>query len=228
MDFYDLAKNRYSERKFSDRPVEQDKLDRILDIGRLGPTAGNTQPQRFYLIRTKDAMERAESVMMTPMFGAPVSILVCYDMKRAWKNQFEKAIPNYHSAEQDSAIAGATMMYEAEELGLHSIWMRGFDSGRIREIFGLPENIIPAFVLAIGYASEKSKPAAMHGKRLPIEEYVTELCPEGAGSVKYKKETFRTAMKKHRGGEYVLRKLINKAVGNKQGGKLHGKNDHSR
>ena len=214
MDFYELAKNRYSERKFSDRLVEQDKLDRILDIGRLGPTAGNTQPQRFYLIRTKEAMERAESVMMTPMFGAQVAILVCYDMNRAWKNQFEKAMPHYHSAEQDSAIAGATMMYEAEELGLHSIWMRGFDSGRIREIFALPENIIPAFVLAIGYASEKSKPAAMHGKRLPIEEYVTELCPEGEATTSFKKETFREAVRAGRGGEHIFRKIIGKTMGN--------------
>ena len=216
MDFYELAKNRYSERKFDSRPIEQEKLDKILDAGRLGPTAGNTQPQRFYILRTQEAMERATSVMMTPMFGAPVAILVCYDMKRAWKNQFEKAISNYHSAEQDAAIAGTTMMYMAEELGIHTIWMRGFDSGRIREVFDLPENMIPAFILALGYPSEQSKPAGMHFKRLPIEEYVSELCPEGEETIAFKKETFREAIKAGRGGEHIFRKLTNAAIGNEK------------
>ena len=48
MDFLKLAKNRYSERFFDSRPVEQEKLDKILEVGRVVPTACNYQPQRFY------------------------------------------------------------------------------------------------------------------------------------------------------------------------------------
>ena len=53
MDFLELAQNRYSERYFDIRPVEQEKLDRILEAGRIVPTACNYQPQKFYLIRSK-------------------------------------------------------------------------------------------------------------------------------------------------------------------------------
>lgn len=50
MDFLEMAKNRYSERFFDSRPVEQEKLDRILEAGRIVPTACNYQPQRFYVL----------------------------------------------------------------------------------------------------------------------------------------------------------------------------------
>uniref|UniRef100_UPI004028B686 nitroreductase family protein n=1 Tax=Dialister sp. TaxID=1955814 RepID=UPI004028B686 len=53
MSFMELAKDRYSERKFDSRPVEQDKIDRILEAGRIAPTACNYQPQRVYVIRSE-------------------------------------------------------------------------------------------------------------------------------------------------------------------------------
>ena len=62
MDFLELAKNRYSERYFDPRPVEREKLDRILEAGRVVPTACNYQPQRFYLIRSEEAMKKLKTV----------------------------------------------------------------------------------------------------------------------------------------------------------------------
>ena len=57
MDFLELAKRRYSERRFDPRPVEQEKLDRILEAGRVVPTAHNNQPQRIYVLRSPEALE---------------------------------------------------------------------------------------------------------------------------------------------------------------------------
>ncbi|MCR5111500.1 MAG: nitroreductase family protein [Ruminococcus sp.] len=56
MNFLELAKNRYSERYFDQRPIEQEKLDKILEAGRVVPTACNYQPQHFYLIRSEDGL----------------------------------------------------------------------------------------------------------------------------------------------------------------------------
>ena len=56
MTFMELAKNRYSERYFDSRPVEQDKIDKILEAGQASPTACNYQPQRIYVIRSREAM----------------------------------------------------------------------------------------------------------------------------------------------------------------------------
>jgi nitroreductase len=57
MTFMELARNRFSERHFDSRPVEEEKLQRILEAGRIAPTACNYQPQRIYVIRSKAAME---------------------------------------------------------------------------------------------------------------------------------------------------------------------------
>ncbi len=68
-----------------------------------------------------------------------------------------------------------TIEYEAEELGVHSVWLRGFDARSVSECFGLPENIIPVMMFAMGYPSERSRPNAWHFRRKPLEEFVTEL-----------------------------------------------------
>ena len=64
---------------------------------------------------------------------------------------------------------------EQEKLGIHNVWLRGFDARTVSEVFELPANIIPVMMFAMGYPSEKAKPNAWHFKRMPMEEFVTEL-----------------------------------------------------
>jgi nitroreductase len=174
MNFLELAKNRYSERFFDPRPVEQEKLDKILEAGRIVPTACNYQPQRFYVLRSPEALAKAR--MVTPFhYNAPLMLLVCYDINTVWKQPGDRMFYNYNSGEQDASIAATTMMYEAEELGVHSVWLRGFDARTVSDVFQLPDNIIPVMMFAMGYPSEKARPNAWHFKRMPIEKFVTEL-----------------------------------------------------
>ena len=174
MNFLELAKNRYSERSFDSKPIEQEKLDKILEAGRIAPTACNYQPQKFYLIRSEKGLEKLKKV--TPFhYNVPLMVLVCYDLNEVWKNPGDRYFAAYNSGEQDASIAATTMMYEAEELGIHTIWIRGFDSKTAADTFGLPENIIPVMMLGLGYPTEKSKAHKWHYLRKPIEDYVTEL-----------------------------------------------------
>ncbi len=171
MDFLELVNKRYSERFFDSIPVEQEKLDKILESGRLVPTACNYQPQKFYVLKSKKALELAAKV--TPFtYNAPLIILICYDNNEVWKNKREEG---YNSGEQDTAIAATTMMYEAESLGIHSLWIRGFNSKVASETFNLSENIVPCMMLALGYPSEKSKPSDWHYKRKEMKDMVIEL-----------------------------------------------------
>ena len=174
MNFLELAKNRYSERFFSSRPVEQEKLDKILEAGRIVPTACNYQPQRFYLIRSEDGLNKLKTVTHFH-YNVPLMILVCYDLNEAWVNPADRYYQNYNSGEQDATIAATTMMYEAGELGVHTIWIRGFDSKTVADVYGLPNHIIPVMMLGLGYPNEKSKANAWHYKRNPIESFVNEL-----------------------------------------------------
>ena len=171
MDFLELAKQRYSERFFDSRPVEQEKIDKILEAGRIVPTACNYQPQKFYVLKSKKARELAKTVTAYT-FNAPIIILVCYDTNEVWKNRREEG---YHSGEQDIAIAATTMIYEAQSLGIHSLWIRGFNSKDAVKAYNLPENIVPGMMLALGYPSKESKPSDWHFKRKPIKDFIIEL-----------------------------------------------------
>ena len=175
MTFMELAKNRYSERFFDARPVEQEKIDRILEAGRCSPTAANFQPQHIYVIQSEEALQKARGIRVSH-FNAPLMLLVCYDDDITWRNSWDRCYEDYNSGEQDATIVATTMMYEAEELGVHSVWLRGFDSQQVRETFDLPKNIVPVMMFAMGYPSEKSKPhPKLHFTRRPIEETVTVL-----------------------------------------------------
>ncbi|MBP1554105.1 MAG: nitroreductase family protein, partial [Oscillospiraceae bacterium] len=84
MDFLKLIEQRYSVRSYSDRPVEQEKLDKILEAGRLAPTAVNEQPQRIFVLRSPGALSKVREICRYA-FNAPVVLLVCYDKNISWK-----------------------------------------------------------------------------------------------------------------------------------------------
>ena len=174
MDFMELAKNRYSERYFDTRPVEQEKLDRILEAGRVVPTACNYQPQHFYVIKSEEGIAKLKTVTHFH-YNVPVMVLVCYDMREVWTNPGDRYYSNYNSGEQDASIAATTMMYEAEEPGVHTIWIRGFDSKTVVDTFGLPEHMIPVMMLGLGYPNDRARANAWHYKRKPLEAFVTEV-----------------------------------------------------
>ncbi|MDO5296985.1 MAG: nitroreductase family protein [bacterium] len=174
MSFMELAKNRYSERYFDPRPVEQDKIAKILEAGRTAPTACNYQPQRIYVMQSEEALKKVRSIRVSH-FNAPLMLLVCYDTDTAWRNPHDRCYDNYCSGEQDATIVAATMMYEAEDLGVHSVWLRGFDSQQIAETFALPKNHIPVMMFAMGYPSDVTKPSPWHFQRKPLEETVIKL-----------------------------------------------------
>lgn len=171
MDFLELVKERYSERFFSNTPVEWDKMEKILEAGRLAPTACNFQPQRFYILKSQKALELA-AMAMPFTYNSRSIILVCYNKNEVWRNKKEEG---FNSGEQDISIAAATMMYEAQNLGVHSLWIRGFNSKVVSDVFKLPANIVPGMFLALGYPSKKSKPSDWHFKRKSIEKMVIEL-----------------------------------------------------
>lgn len=163
MDFLDLAKDRYSVRKFSNKKVEQEKIDLILEVGRLAPTAVNYQSQRILVLNSEDSLEALK--ICTPYhFQAPLALLVCYDNTVSWKRQFD----NKDMGIVDASIVATHMILEVANLGLGSTWVGHFDPEKIKTAFSLPENIIPIVLLPIGYPDKASSPNPNHDKRFDI------------------------------------------------------------
>lgn len=172
--FLDVCRERYSERRFSDQPVEEEKLRDILEAGRIAPSAHNTRCFRFFVIASDEALKMIRA--LTPMtYGAPVAVIVGYDSDLVWRKPADTFYEDYNSGEVDCAIAMASMMYEAAYLGVQSLWARDYLTQELVDAFHLPASIQPVGILSLGYASENSKPSANHFKRDPLEEICIRL-----------------------------------------------------
>ena len=145
MDFLSLAKKRYACRKYAPAKVEQEKLDIILEAGRVAPTGANRQPQRLIVVRSQEGMERL--ARCTRDFGAPCAVIVCADTGEAWTRKYDgKAIGDI-----DASIVTDHMMLAAASLGLDTLWICMFKPEAVREEFRLPEHVEPVNILLIGY-----------------------------------------------------------------------------
>ena len=170
MTFSELAKARFSVRKYQDRAIEPEKLSAILEAARVAPTAHNNQPQRIYAVQSPEARQKLAGVCKCT-FGAPVILAVCYDAEAAWHN---KLMPGYQAGETDAAICCTHMMLQAWDLGIASCWVGMFSSEQVKETLGLPENLTVSALLPIGYAAEGAAPIPMHeASRDPSELFFT-------------------------------------------------------
>ena len=167
MEFLELAKQRCSVRTYQNRSVEQDKVDKILQAGRVAPTAANLQPNMFLVLNDEQSLNKLAKG--SNPHGAPLAIIVCADMNIAWVRPFDKA----SMVEIDAAIATDHMMLQAEDLGLGSCWLTCFNPIVIKEEFNIPDNIVPVNILVIGYADgETASPERHSSTRKPLDSMV--------------------------------------------------------
>ena len=167
MSFLDLAKTRYSSRKYEERAVETDKLAAILEAGRIAPTAANKQPCVFLVLNDKTSLEKLSKACRS--HGAPLAIVVCADKNAVWV----RSIDNVNTVEVDSTIAADHMMLCAQDLGLSSCWICHFNPAILREEFKIPENLVPVNILVIGYGADNPKSPDRHNEtRKPLASIV--------------------------------------------------------
>lgn len=168
MDFQTLSAARYSLRKFSGRPVEPEKLALVLEAGRNAPTAHNNQPQRIFVLRTPEALEKADGCTAAH-FSPPVILVVGYDASVSWKRETD----GKDHGEIDAAIAAAQMMLQAADLGLGTTYVGMFEPDKLLAAFPEMAGTVPIAMLPLGYPAEGAHPARLHTDRRPLEELVT-------------------------------------------------------
>ena len=170
MSVLDIAKKRFSVRKYTDNIVEKEKLDKILEAAHVAPTAANLQPVKLYVVQSKEGLEKVGKA--ANVYGAPVAIVVCADRSKAWKRPFDGMI----TTDIDASILTDHMMLEATEQGLGSVWICYFQADVLKKEINLPEHLEPINILAIGYSDEPEADKNRHStQRMPIEDLVTYL-----------------------------------------------------
>jgi nitroreductase len=188
MDFMDISKMRITTRQFAQKPVEKEKVDKILEAGRWSPTAVDYQPQRILVLNQPETLSKVKEFCTfgydkkyadlarecdtedhkhnVYYYGAPLVLLICWDKTVCWTHPQN----GQSSGSTDATIVTTHMMLEAASIGLGTVWISYFDHDKAREMLNIPDHYEINGMLYIGYQAEDFEPNPnMTGKRFPIE-----------------------------------------------------------
>ena len=168
MDFTTLLHSRYSCRSFSPRPVERETIDRILEAGRIAPTAVNKQPVHVWAITAPDMLEAIKNTTRSN-YGAPLLLAVGCKPAEAWVRGYD----GKNGAEVDAAIVATYLMLAAENEGLATLWVGSFDPALLKSLLPGVDGYELVAVINVGYPTGDSMPSPMHGVRKPMGEFVS-------------------------------------------------------
>ena len=170
MEFNEVVKSRYSCKKFDGRKVEKEKLNQILEAGRLAPTAKNLQEQKIYVVTSEEALAKID--MLTPCrYGAGTVLVVAFDKNNVYTYPGDKR----DSGIEDAAIVATHMILAAANVGVDSCWLNRFNPDDAKKVLGLPDNEEVLMLMDLGYAATDTKPLANHVSRKPLSETVKEI-----------------------------------------------------
>ena len=170
MEFNDVLNRRYSCRAFAAKGVEQEKVDRILEAGRIAPTAVNKQPVHIWAVSSPEMLEAIKGVTRAN-YGAPVLLVVGCRPADAWVRRYD----GKNGAEVDASIVATYMMLAAENEGLATLWVGSFDPALLRDILPDTDGYDLVAIINVGYPSPESQPSPMHSERKTIGELVTKI-----------------------------------------------------
>jgi nitroreductase len=164
MGFSKLIQKRYSVRGYKPDPVEDDKLQQVLEAARLAPTAGNRQRFQMIVIHTAGREEELGQIYGRDWFvQPPLVICVCrYPMDPARQRK------DY--TDVDVGIVVDHLTLAAAELGLGTCWIGAFDPAAARQVLGIPDEVEPVIFTPLGYPD--AAPGANHQKRKPLSDLV--------------------------------------------------------
>jgi len=154
MDVFTAIQNRRSVRKYMDKPVEEEKLYRIMEAARLSPSAKNGQNWKFVVVKDEETRKRlVDEAIKQPFVGEAPVIIVCCGTEP--DSIMKCGQPRYTV---DLSIATAYMILEAYEQGLGTCWLGSFDENKVKEILGIPEKVRVVAITPLGYPSETPSP----------------------------------------------------------------------
>jgi len=152
MDFPELIRRRYSVRAYRPEPVPEEALARILEAGRLAPTAANRQPFRIVVLHTAGRQEALRRVYARDWFlQAPIVLCVCGVPSEAWVRKDGRS-----HLDIDAAIVMDHLVLAATEEGLGTCWIANFDVDAARSVFEVRPGEVPLLLTTLGYAADRA------------------------------------------------------------------------
>jgi len=165
MEVMEAIRLRKSVRAWADRPVEDGKLNAVLEAARLAPSASNRQEWRFVVVRDAGTRGKLAQAACDQAFvgEAPVVIACCAQTDAHRMSCGQECYPI------DVAIAIDHMTLAAVELGLGTCWIGAFHEAQVKDILGIPEDVRVVEILPLGYPADAS---LKEKRRMPLGELV--------------------------------------------------------
>ena len=170
MDFLTLAKDRYSVRQLTDRPVEKEKIDKIIEAAVVAPTAVNFQAFKIWVLESEEARRKVALANNFPFVNnAPVVFVIGGDPAKSWK----RGADGHDFVDVDTAIAATHMMLEIHDLGLGTTWVGRFSPEKLVREFPDMAGYSLIRIFGVGYPARDSQPVAgWHDKYKSVDELV--------------------------------------------------------
>lgn len=165
MEFKKLIEDRYSCRSFSDRKVEPELIEKIIEAGRIAPTAVNNQPFKIFWLNSDQAKENVRQASRCT-FGADQFLVVGYREENGWERPFDRR----NFADIDAGIVATHIMLAIEDLGLSTTWVGHFDAPLLKSQYSQMKDYHLIALFPIGYAAKDAAPSERHFKRKSREE----------------------------------------------------------
>lgn len=164
MQFQRLLTARYSVRSYKPGPVEDDKLQEVLEAAHVAPTAANRQPFQIIVVHTGGRQTELRRIYDREWFvQGPLVICACGVPSQAWVRRDGKSY-----LDVDVAIAMDHLILAAADAGLGTCWIGAFDPVAAREVLGLPDGVEPIAFTPLGYPADQPKTK----QRRPLDELV--------------------------------------------------------
>ena len=165
MNVFDILKTRRSIRKYQNKQIENEILNKILEAARLGPSAANLQPCQLMVVTKPEVRENLRKAYNEDWFlKAPTIIVVCVNPKESWRRRDGEEFWKV-----DAAIAMQNMILTATELGLGTCWVVNFNEKEAKKALEVPKNFKVVAMTPLGYPDEKKEPVT---DRKPLEETI--------------------------------------------------------
>ncbi|HPC97562.1 MAG TPA: nitroreductase family protein [Bacteroidales bacterium] len=171
----DLIRKRQSDRKYTDQPVESEKLGRILEAGRLSPSACNAQPWKFIVVDDRNLIMKLAEAASAKILGmnsfvsqAQINIVIVRE-KPNLSSRIGSTIKDKDYSLIDIGIAAGNICLQAAAEGLGSCMIGWFDEPMVRKILGIPASKRVELIITIGYPAGETRTK----KRKPPEEVIS-------------------------------------------------------
>jgi nitroreductase len=171
----DLIMSRQSDRKYSDKPIEKEKLERIIEAARMAPSANNEQAWKFIVVTKPELLLKISEAASSKLFKmnsfvnqAPVQIILVRE-KPDFSSKIGSVIKNKDYTLIDIGIASENICLQARAEGLGSCMIGWFDEGMLRKLLGIPRSKRVELIITLGYSLSDQR----EKRRKPAEETVS-------------------------------------------------------